>query len=165
MAGGKIAWAFKALGLTLAVAAVAAGLAWLFRSDPIMMVSGRTLSGEEFPYPEDWGLSETQLTIAVETRPEDPHSVTTLCFLHAGELYVPAQSGSSKQWTQYVLINPRVRLKIDDKIYRAQAERVLPLDLSQFLDSIEGKYPAMANRSPDELPPDIWLFRIGPRDG
>lgn len=165
MAGGRVVRALKTLALALAVAVGVAGLAWLFRSDPIMMVSGKTLSGEEFGYPEDWGFSENQYTIAVETRPEDPHSVTTLCFLHAGELYVPAQSGSSKRWTQYVLDDPRVRLKIDDKIYRARAERVLPLDLADFRDSIEGKYPAMAGRSPDELPPDIWLFRIGPRDG
>ena len=155
----------KALGVLLAIAVLGAGLAWLFRSDPILMISGRTLSGEEFAYPADWGFSESQPTIAVETRPEDPHSVTTLCFLHAGELYVPAQGGSGKRWTQYVLDDPRVRLKIDGKIFPARAERVLSSDIGSFLESIQAKYPALTERSPEALPPDIWLFRIGPRDG
>ncbi len=154
---------FKTLGLVLTLAVLGAGLAWVFRSDPILMVSGRTLSGEESPYPKGWGFSQSHDTIAVETRPEDPHSVTTLCFLHEGDLYVPAQSGSSKRWTHYVLKDPRVRLKVGGEIYRATAMRVLPLDLGQFRESIGRKYPVLGNRSPDEMPEDVWLFRIGPR--
>ena len=64
-------------------------------------ISGRTLSGEEFPYPENWDFTNDHFTIAVETRPEDPHSVTTVCFVHEGALYVPAQSGSSKRWPAF----------------------------------------------------------------
>ena len=164
MAGRRVVQAFKAVGLALALAVLLAALAWLFRSDPIMMISGRTLVGEEFPYPDDWGFTDSQNTIAVETRPEDPHSVTTICFVHGGELYVPAQSGSSKRWPSYVVEDPRVRLKIDGRIYRARAVRVLPVELTLYRDSIARKYSAMANRSPDEFPPDVWLFRIAPRE-
>ena len=155
----------KALGIAALVLVVVAGVAWLFRSDPIMMISGRTLSGEEIPYPENWDFTNDHFTIAVETRPEDPHSVTTVCFVHEGALYVPAQSGSSKRWPAYVLADPRVRIKVDGKIYPAKAERVLPLDLLDYRESLVAKFPMMADRKPEDLPPDIWLFRIGPRDG
>ena len=88
----------RLLGITVLVVAIIAGLAWIFRGDPLWMVSGKTLSGAEFPYPDNWDFTLEHFTVAVETRPEDPHSVTTISFVHEGELYVPAQSGSTKQW-------------------------------------------------------------------
>ncbi len=137
-------------------------LAYLFRSDPIMMISGKGLSGEEFPYPDDWRFSDSDLTVAVETRIDDPHSVTTLAFVHEGQLHIPAQSGSSKRWPQYVLADPRIRIKTAGKIFRARAERVEPLDIRDYRDSLALKYSEMADRAPEDLPPDIWLFRILP---
>ncbi len=138
-------------------------VAWFLRSDPIMMISGKQLSGEEFPYPATWDFTSSQNTIAIETRPDDPHSVTTLAFIHEGRLHIPAQSGSDKTWTQYVLDDPRVRIKAGGKIFPAQAERVLPFDILDYRDSIGQKYPRMAARPPEQLPPDVWLFRIVPR--
>ena len=101
----------------------------------------------------------------METRIDDPHSVTTLAFVHAGQLHIPAQSGSSKRWTQNVLDDPRIRIKADGKIFRGRAERVLPLDILDYRESLARKYPKMGARPPEELPPDIWLFRILPPRG
>lgn len=153
----------RLLGIAVLVVAIVAGFAWIFRGDPLWMVSGRTLSGSEFPYPDNWDFTLEHFTVAVETRPEDPHSVTTISFVHEGELYVPAQSGSTKQWPQYVLADPRVRIKVEGKIYSARAERVLPLELEDYRESLVKKFPAMADRKVEDLPPDVWLFRIGPR--
>jgi hypothetical protein len=149
-------------GVLLALA-IGAGLAYSQRTDPIGPVAGRALSGAEAAYPPDWGFSDAHMTIAVEARPEDPHSVTTLCFLHEGALYVPAMNGSEKEWTQMVVADGRVRLKIGDRVYPALAERVPDADFAAFLPSAAGKYSSLAEA--DEPPPDVWLFRIGPREG
>jgi hypothetical protein len=145
--------------------ALVAGIAWFFRSDPIFMISGKQLHGKSAPFPRDWAFSDEYSTIAIETNPKDPHSVTTLCFVHEGVLYLPAQGGSEKQWTQFVLENPRVRLKVGDRIFHAKAERVMPLDIFEYTDSLGSKYPKMKDQSPEDLPEDLWLFRIRPLIG
>jgi hypothetical protein len=155
----------KKIAAGLTGLALLVGLGWLSRGDPVLMISGKQLEGEASPYPASWDFSDDYSTIAIETNPGDPHSVTTLCFVHEGTLYVPAQGGSDKQWTQFVLENPRVRLKIGDRIFHAKAERVMPLDILEFKDSLGSKYPQMKDRSPDEVPADLWLFRIRPLIG
>jgi hypothetical protein len=152
----------KILGATLGALVVLAALAWLFRSNPIGPISGRAVTGTVAAYPGDWSFSDEHSTIAVEVRPEAPHSVTTICFIHDGALYVPAQSGSTKDWTRYVVADPRVRLKIGDRVFEAVATRIEDADPETFLASAGKKYPQVASQ--DEIPEDIWLFRIGPRE-
>jgi hypothetical protein len=82
-----------------------------------MMISGKHLSGDEFVYPEDWLFTNEFQTIKVETNPENPHSVTTLCFVREGKLIIPAQEGHTKQWPQYALEDNRARIKVGDHIY------------------------------------------------
>jgi hypothetical protein len=153
----------RILGTVLLALAVLAGLAWLLRSDPVGPISGRALRGEEAAYPDDWRFSDAHTTIALEARPDDPHSVTTICFVHEGVLHVPAQGGSGKRWTHYVVEDPRVRLKVGDTVYPARAIRVEDADPTVYLASAARKYPQVAEAG-DELPEDIWLFRIEPRD-
>ena len=93
------------------------GLAYIFRTDPIMMISGKRLSGEELVYPENWLFTNEYQTIKVETNPENPHSVTTLCFVREGKLIIPAQEGHTKQWPQYALEDNRARIKVGEHIY------------------------------------------------
>ena len=152
----------KIIGVLLGALAVLAAIGWLFRSNPIGPIAGRALTGAVAAYPDDWSFSDEHTTIAVEVRPGAPHSVTTICFVHEGALYVPAQSGSTKDWTRYVVADPRVRLKIGDRVFEAVATRVEDADPETFLASAGKKYPQVASR--DEIPDDIWLFRIGPRE-
>jgi hypothetical protein len=151
----------RIIGLVALTLLLVAGLSWLMRGDPIGPMSGRMLSGEEAPYPEDWSFTREHMTISVEARPDDPHSVTTICFEMDGHLYVPAQNGGKKRWTQFVTADPRVRLKIGDRVYPASAVRVPLKDRSQFLEAAGAKYPQLAESA--EEPEDVWLFRIGPR--
>jgi hypothetical protein len=134
------------------------------RTDPIGPLAGTRLSGEEVPYPEDWSFTDDAFTIAVESRPEEPHSVTTLCFVHDGALHVPALRGSSKDWPTFVLEDPRVRLKIGDRVFVARATRVEPDDPAPYFAAAAAKYEAMAERDPDDIAEDLWLFRIDPRE-
>ena len=154
----------KVSGWVLLALVLAALVVLAVRTDPIGPLAGTRLSGEEAPYPDDWGFSDEDFTIAVETRPDDPHSVTTICFVHEGVLHVPAQGGSTKDWPSHVLADPRVRLKIGDRVYAARATRVEPDDPAPYFASAASKYEAMADRAPDDLPEDLWLFRIDPRE-
>ena len=127
---------------------------------PIGRVPGGRLFGEVVLDPvDDWSFSDAHPLIQVESRPWFPHSVTTLCFTHEGALYVPAVNPRGKNWPHFVLDDPRVRLKIGDKIYRGRAHRVSDEAVSDgMLAAARKKYEQMpATR--DELP-EIWLFRI-----
>ncbi len=153
----------KWFGAVLGVLVIALGTVYFLRTDPIQMISGKRLSGEELPYPQNWSVCNDHETIAVETRVDDPHSVTTICFLHEGELIVPAINGSSKEWPAHVLRDARVRIKVGQNVYAARAERVMDLSLEDAAPSVAVKYPRIVDRDPDEPLVDVWLFRIGPR--
>ena len=107
----------KYLGIAIGVLVVVGGLAWLLRTDPIGPLSGKKLSGEERPFPDDWSFVNEHPLCAVESRVDDPHSVTTICFVHEGSLVIPAAEGSTKTWPKYVLADPRIRVKVGDAVY------------------------------------------------
>ena len=154
----------RVLGIVLGIAVLGFAAAWLMRSDPMGPISGRELRGTDGAYPSSWVFSEDAYTIAVETRPDDPHSVTTIAWLHEGSLHIPAMNGSDKKWTGYVVADPRVRIKIGDLVFPAKLVRVEPADPAPYLDSAAGKYGQMAeSRESGEIPEDIWLFRVEPR--
>lgn len=153
----------KWIGVVLGVIVIVAGALYVFRTDPIFMVSGKRLSGEELPYPADWSACNDHQTVAVETRVDDPHSVTTICFVHDGDLVIPAMSGSEKEWPAHVVRDPRVRVKIGDHVYPARAERMTDVSLDDLVESVAAKYPQIAERDPADAPQDVWLFRISAR--
>lgn len=154
-----LTWTAGVLGTLVIVA----GAVYVFRTDPIFMVSGKRLSGEELSYPSDWSACNDHQTVAVETRVDDPHSVTTLCFVHDGDLVIPAMNGSEKEWPAHVVRDPRVRVKIGDHVYPARAERMTEVSLNDLVESVAAKYPQIAERDPADAPQDVWLFRISAR--
>ena len=152
----------KWIGAGLGAVVIVLGALYLLRTDPMYMISGKRLSGAELPYPPDWSICYDHLTIAVETRPEDPHSVTTTCVVHEGSLIIPAMQGSTKQWTANVVRDPRVRIKIGEAVYRARAERTLELTPEDFIAAVAAKRPEFSERSGKAPPEDLWFFRVGP---
>jgi hypothetical protein len=151
----------KYLGYAIAALVVLAGIAWLLRTDPMGPLSGKMLSGAEQPYPDDWSVVDSHPLCALETRVDNPHSVTTICFMHDGQLMIPAAEGSTKTWPQYVLADPRVRVKVGESVYAARATRVTDIDTEAGMASALAKY---GDRGGEPPPPDIWLFRISARD-
>lgn len=153
----------KGAALVLGGLVAVLAILYLLRADPIYMIAGKRLSGAEQPYPPDWSSCDAHPTVAVETRPDAPHSVTTLCFVHQGDLFLPASEGGSKDWTAYVTEDPRVRIKIGESVYPAKAERITDLSFQEIAPSIIAKYPQLAERDPSDPLQDVWLFRITPR--
>ena len=151
----------KWLGVVVVALVAIGALAYATRTNPVGPVAGRQLTGEIVRAPvSDWTFTDEHMTIAVETRPAAPHSVTTVCFTHEGALYVPAQRGASKSWTHYATSDPRVRLKIGDKVYPARATRVTDESLAPHLRAAATKkYDFDAGDDDPDLE-DIWVFRI-----
>lgn len=151
----------KYLGIAVALLVVVAVIVVLVRTDPIGPISGKRLSGVEQPFPDDWMLVNEHPLCALETRIDDPHSVTTLCFVHDGALMIPAGQGSSKTWPRYVLADPRVRVKVGEVVFPGIATRMTEIPLEDLVASLAVKYPQQfADGPPEDLPADIWLFRI-----
>ena len=137
---------------------IGVGIARLVIDGPIFMLAGGELAGEPAEAPADWGFTDDHQTIAVEVRPADPHSVTTVCFAAGEELYIPAMNASEKQWTQMAIDDGTARLGIGEKIYPVQLVRVEAEgeEWGSALAAARAKYPQLAD---GELPPDVWLFR------
>ncbi len=73
-------------------------------------------------------------------------------------IYLPAQGGSAKDWTHFAVSNPRVRLKIGDKVYPAIATRITGPDAREaMVAAARAKYGFDGGDTPPE---DIWLFRM-----
>src|SRR5437899_7162903 len=89
-------------------------------------------------------------TVLVETRTPYfiPHSVRTMPFVRNGQLYIRShqdrmdlQFPNDKSWTSNVARDPRVRIKIGDKLY--EATMVLIADRAQAI--------ALLGRNPETL--------------
>jgi hypothetical protein len=153
---------FRWLVALVVIVAAVLGTLYARRTNPIQFISGRQLTGEVVNEPvSDWSFAADVPTVAIETRPAAPYSVTTWCFVHEGHLYIPASTGSKKTWTQFASADPRVRVKIGDKIYPGMATRVTDPALREPIREIVlAKYPEAARMSSGSEPGDVWLFRI-----
>ena len=94
---------------------------------------GTWLSGERVEGPiEDWAFAAEHREILVETRTwyGIPHSVTTTFVALDGTLYVPSvyygggQFPDERFWNRNVVRDPRVRLKIGDRLFERRAALV-----------------------------------------
>ena len=98
----------------------------------------------------DWSFSDAFPEITVETRTWYllPHSVTTASAVSEGHLYVPSVYGSSAKfpearfWHRNIARDPRVRVKVGDRVYDRRA--VLVNDPAEQ----EAALAAFARKSP-----------------
>lgn len=153
----------KWTGALLGLVVIVVGALYALRTDPWVMIPGKRLSGAELPYPPDWSICNNHLTMAVETRPEAPYSVTISCLFHEGTLVFAATQGSTQEWAANIVRDPRIRIKLGDGVYPARAERALDLTTDDIMPSLMAKYPEIAKNAAENPPEDIWYFRVGPR--
>jgi hypothetical protein len=124
---------------------------------------GLWLKGEVVTTPvTDWSFVEqiphpgrSINTILVETRTPYliPHSVRTMATVKNGELFIRShqdrmdvQFPNDKSWTSNVARDPRVRLKIGDRIY--EATMVLVTDRAEAI-AFFGRNPEVVEKGPD----------------
>ncbi len=142
------------------VAIASTALLTLSACGPVWRVPGGRLFGEEINAPiSDWSFTDEIVTIAVETRPGFPHSITTWCFTYGGELYIPAGGPAAKKWPELVRQNPSVRLGIAGKIYPGRLfQETDPSELPRLLEPLAAKYGLGGLRSAPA--PDVAIYRF-----
>ncbi len=141
---------------------------------PMGIVPGGPLWGRaEDGFPDDWSFSDGELLAAVETRgPWLRHSVTVLFAHHDGRLYLPSRNASRKRWIQNLLRDPRLRVRVGDRIFEGRAVRVTeslpgaPVERA-FLRKYYGIEVGGARflygpPEPGDDRADVWLFRVDP---
>jgi hypothetical protein len=104
----------------------------------------------------DLSFVQGRKQILVETRTWYliPHSVTTTSWASQGEFYVPCGDCDSKRWPKNVQRDPRVRLKVDGKLYQRTAVRITDATERRRLLSVPGS---------GSLPEGVAVFRMDPR--
>lgn len=128
--------------------------------EPWGPIPGGALEGSLVREPvADWSFTNSQSTVELETRPQDPYSVTVWCVAHGDALYVPSRHAENKTWVQHVLDEPRVRVRVGDKIYAGTLVRVTdPAEIEAVVPALVAKYEL---DPPDEDEEDSsWLFRF-----
>src|SRR5262245_41755415 len=117
-----VAAALAALVVLVALFGVAFAARW--HDGPISpFPAGPLVAGEVAPAP-DWSSVASIQTLELEVAPDAPRSVTTWFLVVDGVLYVPSADAASKTWPNQVVQDPRVRVRIDGKIYELAAKRV-----------------------------------------
>lgn len=130
--------------------------------------AGFWLKGELATGPvADWSFTDKHPTIFVQTRTWYlvPHSVTTTCVAHNGQLYLTsvypagAQFPRDRLWNRNVVRDPRVRLKIGNQVFdRTLAVVTDPAERDAALQSKKKKYPRQ--RVADTS--TVYVFRVQP---
>lgn len=154
-------WIGGALLAVVVTLALTIGLVLLFRTEPLAIIPGGQLSGEEVTDPvTDWSFTEQYLTVTLEVRASDPYSVNTSSLLHEGVLYVPSGRGGDSRWAQFLLQDPSMRLRVGNKLYQVRATREEnPLLLRELYEAWEQRYPGQEGRTEEERA-QTWFFRI-----
>lgn len=115
---------------------------------------GRLEEGTVTETPADWRFLGASVACDVEVRPEEPHSVRANCDQRDGTLYVSSMWAPNKSWPEMVATDPRVRVRIEGRIYELVAVRV----------NDETQRARVLSGDPDDAPPEsTWLWRLEPR--
>jgi len=125
--------------------------------EPVERRPGTRLGGDlAEPQDTDWSFIHGRNQIFLETRTWYliPHSVTTTSWAVDGAFYVPCGNCDTKRWPKNVQRDPRVRLKIDGKIYERTAMQITDAaERARLLGVPAGK----------SLPDGVAIYRMDPR--
>lgn len=98
-----------------------AGCQTAFLTIPGGELRGQEIRTESFSFAGEFRL------LQLEVRPARPYSVWLRVVMNKDELYIDAAPG--RRWHRYLKDNPKVRIKLGDKVYTADAIRVIDTDL------------------------------------
>lgn len=150
---------FNAFPCTLSFFLVLTGLLTACNG-PLPFMSGGALSGEERSAPSAWTLTQDFAVAQLETRPEAPYSVNIAYTQIDGRLYLNA-GDTETNWVQHIEANPLVRLRKDNVVYSARAERITEsAEIATFGQAWTNE--SRFHRDPTALE-EVWIYRLVPR--
>ena len=157
-------WVVGGLVAIVVTFALVLGLVLLFRTEPLAIIPGGRLSGEEVTVPvTDWSFTEQYTTVTLEVRASDPYSVNTSSLFHDGVLYVPSGFGGESRWAQFLLQDSNMRLRVGQKLYKVRATREInPMLVRELYEEWVQRYPGQAGKTAEEIA-QVWFFRIDAR--
>ena len=111
--------------------------------EPHDRTPGLWLKGDLVTAPvADWSFTDKIPEIKIQTESPFllPHSVTIWCAVYNGNLYVTSYRG--REWVENIIREPRVRLKIADKVFDRNLSMVDdPVEKAAVLQAKGRKYP------------------------
>lgn len=148
------------LGAAVVAIALVAGLA-RFADGPIGPFPGGALGGslDSNPRP-DW--SAAGATVELQIRPERPWSLQAYAIPHRGELYVPSFYAARRRWVPVALADPRVVVRLGDRLYERRLERVDdPARRAELIDAMAARH----GYDPNGIVASdaTWYFHLAPR--
>ena len=157
-------WVVGGLVAIVVTFALVLGVVLLFRTEPLAIIPGGRLSGEDVTVPvTDWSFTEQYTTVTLEVRASDPYSVNTSSLFHDGVLYVPSGFGGESRWAQFLLQDSNMRLRVGQKLYKVRATREInPMLVRELYEEWVQRYPGQAGNTAEEIA-QVWFFRIDPR--
>jgi hypothetical protein len=133
---------------------------------PIGPIRGGKLRGTPEPIPSDWSEIASVHTVQLETRPDDPHSVNIWIGVVDDTPYIATSLirgtdvPAERDWVKNVLADPRVRLRVEGRIYELRAVRVEePAQVERVREAMIEKYDVEA----DAHSSAAWVFRLESR--
>ena len=154
----------KGTAVVLALAMMTILVFYLNRRDPWDQLPGKQITGEEVTETiDDWSFMEVSTRVILEVRPSDPYSVYNRAFTHNGVLYLNSITPENR-WTQFLLQDPNMRLKVGNKIYTVRATQVDdPVLVNAIHQAREEMNPRiLGERTPEEREQN-WYFRVDSR--
>ena len=129
---------------------------------PTGPLPGGGLSGEVATnLPADWSFTDEEMTVQLETRPEDPYSVNLWGVSLGDRFYLASGRGGEATWVAHIAEDPNVRLRVGETIYELRAVRVSnDTHGERFLEALTHKYDWEPSSSEAD---EAWLFRLDPR--
>jgi len=127
---------------------------------------GLWLKGEVSPPVADWSFSDKYPNVLVETRTwyGIAHSVTTNCVSYNGQFYLTSTYPAGvkfpgRYWNQNIVRDPRVRVKIGDRLYAFKLSLVTDeAEKDAVLQSKWKKYPDMKPAKKE----NVYVFHATP---
>jgi hypothetical protein len=108
----------------------------------------------------DWSFTRDVKIVQLETRPDRPWSVNLGCVDWNGALYVGTEDPSDR-WVRNIEADPRVRLRIGERIWERRAVRVTdPNEWTGAGLALFRKYDL--HYEAGETEEHGWLFRLDP---
>ncbi len=121
-------------------------------TQPFIGVPGGKLSGSDATPPGSWGAVPD--VVQMETRPDDPYSVNIWAVSKDNHLYVGTQDAT---WVPFIQQDPRVKIKIDERLYSLTALEVKdPAEIDRVISVYSSKYDFDAS----EVGNNGQLFRL-----
>lgn len=109
----------------------------------------------------DWSHYATVPEFEIEVQPEAPRSLTTWGLVYQSDLYIPADFLTPwKRWPQQVEKEPRIRVRVDDRVFSCHAARITDEVLvARLREEAAAKYKI----EPDgwAARAEVWWFRVG----